>query len=101
LRLVNSPGHTAGHRSLWIELPQGPPVLLAGDAADLQENLDREIAPGLLWRDREDLALGSLRRLKALASEEGAELWPNHDFQHWRRLRERGWPVLAAPHRLR
>ena len=56
VRLINSPGHTAGHRSLAVQLPQGPPVILAGDAADLQENLDREVAPGLdgatarIWR---------------------------------------------------
>jgi N-acyl homoserine lactone hydrolase len=96
LRVVDSPGHTAGHRSLVVELPSGPPIILAGDAADLQRNLDDEIAPGILWRDREDLALGSIRRLKALATDEGAELWPNHDIDHWRRLRQRGWPVLAA-----
>jgi N-acyl homoserine lactone hydrolase len=101
LRLVASPGHTAGHRSLLVELPGGPPVLLAGDAADLAENLDHEVAPGILWRDRdgklrEDLALASIRRLKALARDAGAELWPNHDLAHWRRLVSRGWPTLAA-----
>jgi N-acyl homoserine lactone hydrolase len=96
LRVVDTPGHTAGHRSLVVELPSGAPIILAGDAADLQRNLDDEIAPGILWRDREDLALGSIRRLKALAAGEGAELWPNHDIEHWRRLRQRGWPVLAA-----
>jgi N-acyl homoserine lactone hydrolase len=99
VRLVSSPGHTVGHRSLWVELESGP-VLLAGDAADLQENLDGEVAPGLLWQGREELALASIRRLKALAAEERAELWPNHDLLHWQRLRQRGWPVLAAPRRL-
>jgi N-acyl homoserine lactone hydrolase len=102
LHLVDSPGHTAGHRSLLIERPDGAPVLLAGDAADLQENLDDEVAPGILWRDgagqlREDLALASIRRLKALAHQQGAELWPNHDLAHWDRLRQRAWPTLAAP----
>jgi len=101
LQLVDSPGHTAGHRSLLVERPDGAPVLLAGDAADLQENLDSEVAPGILCRDpegglREDLALASIRRLKALASEHGAELWPNHDLAHWHRLRARAWPTLSA-----
>jgi N-acyl homoserine lactone hydrolase len=101
LRLIDSPGHTAGHRSLVIELGDRAPVILAGDAADLQENLDGEIAPGILWRDpagrlREDLALASIRRLKALAVAEGAELWPNHDLAHWHRLRQRGWPTLGS-----
>ena len=77
-------------------MPAGAPVILAGDAADLHENLDREIAPGILWRDREDLALASLRRLKALATETRAELWPNHDVAHWQNLVARGWPTLAA-----
>jgi N-acyl homoserine lactone hydrolase len=96
LSLVSTPGHTAGHRSLLVELPSGRPVILAGDAADLHENLEREIAPGILWRDREDLALASVRRLKALARETGAELWPNHDLAHWRALQKRDWPTLAA-----
>jgi N-acyl homoserine lactone hydrolase len=96
LRLIDSPGHTAGHRSLFVELDDRRPVILAGDAADLHENLEREIAPGILWRDREDLALASIRRLKALAAGEGAALWPNHDLAHWRSLCAEGWPTLAA-----
>lgn len=99
LRLVNTPGHTAGHRSLVVEAAGGPPVIITGDAADLHENLRSEIAPGILWRDREDLALASIRRLKALALDEGAALWPNHDLAHWLQLRQDGWPTLAAPGR--
>ncbi|HYQ39004.1 MAG TPA: N-acyl homoserine lactonase family protein [Pseudomonas sp.] len=87
LQAVATPGHTAGHMSLLVELPEGAPVLLAGDAADLRENLDDEVAPGLCWQDREDLALASIRRLKTLAAESGAELWPNHDMAFWRTLK--------------
>lgn len=96
VQLLNTPGHTAGHRSLLVELDAGPPVLLAGDAADLQQNLDDEVAPGILWQDREDLAVASIRRLKSLARDCGAELWPNHDLTHWHRLGERGWPRMAV-----
>ncbi|WP_028311430.1 N-acyl homoserine lactonase family protein [Derxia gummosa] len=95
-----TPGHTAGHMSMRIVLPRGAPVLLCGDAADLTENLDAEIAPGLLWQGApgadgrptigadvaEATALASIRRLKTLAAEEGAELWPNHDMGFYRRL---------------
>jgi N-acyl homoserine lactone hydrolase len=84
---IASPGHTAGHMSLFIELPKGAPVILCGDAADLSENLDDEIAPGLCWRDDEQQALDSIRKLKRLAREEGAQLWPNHDIAFWRGLR--------------
>ncbi len=87
LRTVSTPGHTAGHMSLWIELPRGAPVVLCGDAADLRENLDDEVAPGLCWHDRHEQAVDSIRRLKRLACAEGAELWPNHDLAFWRGLR--------------
>lgn len=80
VRAIASPGHTAGHMSLWVETARGRPILLCGDAADLTENLEHEIAPGLCWRDREDLALASLRRLKSLAAAGDAQLWPNHDL---------------------
>lgn len=87
VRAIESPGHTVGHMSLYVELPQGAPIIITGDAADLTENLEQEIAPGLCWRDREDLALASIRKLKDLARETGAELWPNHDMAFYRRRR--------------
>jgi N-acyl homoserine lactone hydrolase len=87
VRAISTPGHTAGHMSMWIELPKGAPVLLCGDAADLNENLQNEIAPGLCWQEREDLALESIRKLKRLGSEEHAQLWPNHDMEFFRTLK--------------
>ncbi len=86
VRAIATPGHTVGHMSMWIELPKGPPVLLAGDAADLQENLDDEVAPGGLWQGREAQAVDSIRKLKALAHETGAWIWPNHDMAFYRTL---------------
>ena len=86
VRAIATPGHTAGHMSMWVALASGPPVLLCGDAADLQENLDDEVAPGGLWQDREAEALASIRKLKALARDTGAQLWPNHDMAFYRQL---------------
>lgn len=87
LLALSTPGHTAGHMSLWIELPHGAPVVLCGDAADLRENIDDEVAPGVCWCDRHQQAVASIRKLKRLASIEGAELWPNHDMAFWEQLR--------------
>lgn len=81
---IESPGHTAGHMSMLIELPKGPPIILAGDAADLQENIDDEVAPGLCWHDREELAIASICKLKDIAKQTGAQLWPNHDIEFYR-----------------
>ncbi len=88
IRAVTSPGHTAGHMSMWVELPKGPPIILCGDAADLSENLEKEIAPGLCWNDQEQLALASIRKLKQLGRETQAQLWPNHDLEFFRTLKQ-------------
>ena len=86
VRAIATPGHTVGHMSMLIELPKGPPVLLAGDAADLQENLDDEIAPGGLWQGAEAQAIDSIKKLKTLALQTGAVIWPNHDMAFYRSL---------------
>ena len=88
VRALSSSGHTAGHMSLWVELPHGAPVILCGDAADLEENLRDEIAPGICWQDSEEQALASIRKLKHLAEQEKAQLWPNHDIAFWQTLRQ-------------
>ncbi|MBO1923755.1 MULTISPECIES: N-acyl homoserine lactonase family protein [Thiomicrorhabdus] len=80
---IETPGHTAGHMSMMIEMPKGPPIILAGDAADLTENIRDEVAPGLCWQDNEALAIDSIRKLKSLSEKEKADLWPNHDWQFY------------------
>lgn len=87
VRAVATPGHTAGHMSLLVELPAGSPVILAGDAADLQENIADEVAPGACWKGGYDQAVASIRKLKDIAARERAQIWPNHDFAFYRTLR--------------
>jgi N-acyl homoserine lactone hydrolase len=88
---IATPGHTAGHMSLFIELKKGQPIILCGDAADLEENLSEEIAPGYCWQDNDSMALASIRKLKALACRENAQLWPNHDMGFFHKL-----PIFPA-----
>ena len=71
-------------------------MILAGDAADLRENIDDEIAPGTLWQEREDLAIDSIRKLKGLAGR-GGELWPNHDMAFYRTLAAAGSGPSNSP----
>ncbi len=85
---ISSPGHTAGHMSLWVEMPKGPPIILAGDAADLIENIKDEIAPGNCWQNQTELAIESIRKIKKLAHNEKADLWPNHDIVFWKTLKQ-------------
>lgn len=86
VRAIASPGHTAGHMSLLIEMPIGAPIILAGNAADLTENIIEEIAPGNCWQNNTDLAVSSIRKLKAMAHAEKATLWPNHDMAFWKKM---------------
>jgi len=83
---VFTPGHTAGHFSMLVELPRGRPVLLAGDAADLQENLDDEVAPGTFVPGGHDRSVESIRKLKEIAARTQAWIWPNHDLPFYRSL---------------
>ena len=71
-----TPGHRPGHQSMLVELPSGATRILVGDVVDLLENFDRET----LGSSVDDAAaMASLRRLKRIVSETGAELVPLHD----------------------
>lgn len=84
--LVATPGHTPGHQSIVVDLPQAGTVVLCGDAVDLKENIERWVGPGLAW----DLgqAMLSMGRLKAIADRSQGQLWPSHDLEFWRSLRQ-------------
>ena len=77
LMLLETPGHTPGHMSALVELPETGPVLLAADVGDLMENFSEEVLPGEAADDGE--ALASIRRVNALVAERGAALMLTHD----------------------
>jgi N-acyl homoserine lactone hydrolase len=64
LQLLDTRGHTQGHQSAIVELPETGTVVLPFDAGDLQENFDEEILPGETCD--EAAALQAIRRLKAI-----------------------------------
>ena len=83
LRLLSTPGHTAGHQSAVVVVPSGRRYVLGGDVGDLMVNYQQEILPGETVDDA--AALASLRRLNAVVAAEGAALFPGHDpefYQH-------------------
>src|SRR6516164_9204141 len=43
--VLNTPGHTPGHHSLLVKLPQMGAVIIAGDAAHFRENYDSDGVP--------------------------------------------------------
>jgi glyoxylase-like metal-dependent hydrolase (beta-lactamase superfamily II) len=81
-----TPGHTPGHQSFLIECQDGRGWVFAFDAADLTENIEREIAPGGFVHCSAADALASILRLKAIAAERGLPLVPGHDPDVWPEL---------------
>ena len=79
---LSTPGHTPGHQSFRIELPDTGTWIYTGDAADLGQNyLDRvpcgSCAGGTEADERD--AAASLEKLLAAARETNAHLIPGHD----------------------
>ncbi|MCU0493943.1 MAG: N-acyl homoserine lactonase family protein [Chloroflexaceae bacterium] len=77
LQAIATPGHTPGHQSLLVQLPQTGNVLLVGDAGDMAENFRDEVLPGETSDDT--AALLSIQKLKALASANAASFFYCHD----------------------
>jgi glyoxylase-like metal-dependent hydrolase (beta-lactamase superfamily II) len=67
VRLLRTPGHTAGHRSVLLRLAGGGELLLAGDAVYARRSLDERLVPLFTWRD--DEYLRTLDRLRAWATD--------------------------------
>lgn len=85
MQAITTFGHTSGHQSLVVELPETGTVILAGDVGDLQENFDDEVLPGIA--SDAVAALASIRRLKQIVAERNAQLFLCHDPQLIQRLR--------------
>src|SRR6266699_2619231 len=82
--LYETPGHTAGHYSLLVEMDDQPSMIFAGDAAYTHENLERLIVGG--FHLDPTASVESLRRLKRLARTHDAQIYPSHEmapFQSW------------------
>ena len=63
---------------------KGTDLVLAADACYTQENMDRELLPGVLW-DAEEMAR-SMARLRGLRDREGATVIYGHDPAQWQEL---------------
>jgi N-acyl homoserine lactone hydrolase len=78
---LRTDGHTPGHQSLLVELPDTGPVILAGDCCYWQEHIDAERVPGVVWNPT--LAMHAIKRLKTLARVTGGRIFPSHDPVFW------------------
>ena len=77
VHLYETPGHTAGHLSMMVELPGRRPMLFTGDAAYTQRSLDEGIVSGFHLDPVKSLE--SMTRIRSLAVERDAEIFCSHD----------------------
>jgi glyoxylase-like metal-dependent hydrolase (beta-lactamase superfamily II) len=75
--VLATPGHTPGHRSLLVKLPQSGAYILAGDAVHFRENYETNGVPWFNYDRAETLA--SIDRIKKLAANMKATLIIQHD----------------------
>ena len=86
LWLYETPGHTVGHYSLLVEPGSGArPMLFAFDVVYTQEAFEKGVQPAF----HVDPVAGvrSIRRVKALAEEHGADVYFSHDMDAWHTYR--------------
>jgi N-acyl homoserine lactone hydrolase len=90
LAAVPTYGHTPGHQSFVVTLSAPaaerygvPGFVLAFDAADLQRNIDDEIAVGGFIDCPPEQTVEAIRRLKAIAAQKGFRVVPGHDPDVW------------------
>lgn len=90
VRLVSTPGHSAGHQSVLLRLDRGE-MLVIGDAAPTQAILDGDAEPLIAW-DGHHL-VKSLKEIRAYRDlTPNALIVPGHDAEQWNRLE----PVYGA-----
>jgi N-acyl homoserine lactone hydrolase len=86
VRLLSTPGHTAGHQSVLLRL-EGREALLTGDAAYVRASLDGTAEPLLAHdRHRYERSLREIRRYLEMTP--SALVITGHDAELWRGLAE-------------
>jgi N-acyl homoserine lactone hydrolase len=86
IRMFPTPGHTPGHQSLLLDLPETGPLILTGDAIQSHSSLDEMVLPSIIWFPSEYVR--SRRRLLALADQHDALWFHTHDPETFGAL---GW----------
>lgn len=80
---MSTPGHTPGHMSYRVELPDTGTWIFPADAADLSENIRTLTPPGSAQGDDAEqaaaLAVESVHRLVREAARSDARVVPGHD----------------------
>jgi glyoxylase-like metal-dependent hydrolase (beta-lactamase superfamily II) len=81
-----TPGHTPGHQSLLINLPKTGKLFFAADSCYTDENLDKNILPGLAWNFGE--CERTMQRIRLLREAQGVRIVAGHDPVAWKQFKQ-------------
>jgi len=84
--ILSTPGHTMGHQSVKLQLPETGTVILAQDAIWMEENLEGYPA-GLNYSVLD--YTNSVNRLKMMRDIENAKLWFGHSGKQYEAMGEK------------
>jgi len=81
-----TPGHTPGHQSVLVNLPNSGPMFFAADSCYTTENINEDVLPGLMWNAGETVR--SVQRMKNLQELYGATIVTGHDPEAWKTFKQ-------------
>lgn len=81
LTTIFTPGHSVGHQSVLIRLPESGPMLLTIDASYTTDHWERKALPGFLTSAKESVR--SVEKLRFVAEKTGAKVITGHDPIEW------------------
>ena len=81
-----TPGHTAGHQSLLVNLARTGPILLSGDLYHYPEELRMKRVPAGDFDKEQTLA--SRAAIEAFLKKTGTQLWIQHDLAAFEKLKK-------------
>lgn len=86
IRIWFTPGHSPGHQSLVVNLPNSGPVVLTADACYTNEILDQDVMPGLVWSP--PACVRSIARFRHARANWGMTIVVGHDPKAWEEIKK-------------
>ncbi len=72
-------GHTPGHQTLFLDMPQTGPILLSGDLYHFTKNRTYRRVPSFNFNKEQSLQ--SIDKIEQFVKEKGADMWIQHDLE--------------------
>lgn len=77
VKIIRTIGHTPGHQSLYIDLPQTGAIVLSGDLYHFQKNREGKRVPSFNFNKEQTLE--SMEKMENFLKDQRATLWIQHD----------------------